>query len=101
MRRRTWWIKFQNPATGEILRESLETRDPARAELLRKRLELEVALLDPRFQAVEVPEGVRRLVPALTTSGSTTEASVSRAAPPRLAPALPPATRLPCRPPRA
>ncbi|MFZ4778331.1 MAG: hypothetical protein ACOYM3_23420, partial [Terrimicrobiaceae bacterium] len=63
MRRKTWWIKFQHPATGEILRESLATHDPARAELLRERLELEIALLDPRFQAVDVPEGVRQLIP--------------------------------------
>ena len=58
MRRQKWWIKFRDPATGEVVRESLETPDKARAELLRQRLELEIALLEPRFQAAEIPGGI-------------------------------------------
>lgn len=73
MRRRTWWLKFQNPTSGKIQRVSLETPDPARAKLLRERLELEVTLLAPRFQAVEVPEGVRRLVPTQMLDSVTSE----------------------------
>lgn len=88
MRRKTWWIKFQHPATGEILRESLATHDAARAELLQERLEREIALLDPRVQAVEVPEAVRRLVPA--------QASVALAVRPIIRPAMQPtAARVP------
>ena len=79
MRRKTWWIKFQHPATGEILRESLATHDPARAELLRERLE-------PRFQAVEVPDGVRRLIPA--------QASVAPAVQPIIQPTIVPAQQV-------
>jgi len=60
MRRQKWWIKFRHPVTGENIRESLETTDPARAELLRQRLDLEVALLAPRFQAAEIPPGLHR-----------------------------------------
>jgi hypothetical protein len=45
--------------TGIIIRESLETTDEALAELLRQRLDLETALLAPRFQAVEIPQRVR------------------------------------------
>ena len=86
MRRKTWWIKFQHPATGEILRESLATHDPARAELLRERLELEIALLDPRFQAVDVPEGVRRLIPV--------QASVAPAVQPAVQPTIVPAQQV-------
>jgi hypothetical protein len=59
IRRLKWWIKFRDPATGEVVRESLDTPDAARAELLRQRLELEIALLEPRFQAAEIPGGIR------------------------------------------
>lgn len=59
LRHRTWWIKFHHPATGARIRESLETRDPARAELLRRRIELEVALGDPRLGAAEIPPSLR------------------------------------------
>ena len=51
-------MKFRHPATGLRVRESLETHEQARAELLRQRVELEAALLDPRFQAVELPSGL-------------------------------------------
>ena len=44
------------------MRASLETQDVARAELLRQRVELEAALLDPRFQAANIPPGIRALV---------------------------------------
>jgi len=90
MRRKTWWIKFQHPATGEILRESLATHDPARAELLRERLELEIALLDPRFQAVEVPEGVRRLIPAQSLSEASDQQLGPQPAAQQVLTALPP-----------
>lgn len=55
LRRQKWWIKFRHPGTGQTIRESLETENEVRAELLRQRLDLEVALLDPRFMAVEIP----------------------------------------------
>lgn len=61
-RRQNWWIKFRHPATGELIRESLETTDEARAELLRQRLDLEVALREPRFQAAEIPARVREVL---------------------------------------
>jgi hypothetical protein len=54
-----WWIKLRRPDTGQIIRESLETHDRARAELLRERLELHAALCDPRFKACAIPERVR------------------------------------------
>ena len=54
-----WWIKCRHPATGQLIRESLETSDEARAELLRQRITLEVELLQPRFQAVTIPDALR------------------------------------------
>jgi integrase len=62
LRKQTWWVRFYNPRTGALMRASLETHDEARAELLRERIELEAALLDPRFRAAEVPPGIRKLV---------------------------------------
>ena len=58
-RRQQWWTKFRHPVTGTLIRESLETTDEARAELLRQRLDLEVALREPRFQAAEMPQRIR------------------------------------------
>lgn len=58
LRRQKWWVKLRQPLTGEFIRESLEHGDPARAELLRQRLDLEVALLDRRFQAAKMPEWI-------------------------------------------
>ena len=97
MRRKTWWIKFQHPATGEILRESLATHDPARAELLRERLDLEIAILDPRFQAVEVPEGVRRLIPVQASVASAVQPIIQPTIVPaqQVFPTMPPAARVP------
>jgi hypothetical protein len=60
LRRQKWWIKFHHPMTGQRIRESLDTDDEARAELLRQRLDLEVALLEPRFQAAEIPGAILR-----------------------------------------
>jgi integrase len=62
LRKNTWWIRFYHPRTGALMRASLETQDVARAELLRQRVELEAALLDPRFQAANIPPGIRALV---------------------------------------
>src|SRR5438067_9880568 len=59
MRGQKWWIKLRHPATGRLIRESLETADVARAELLRQRIALEVALLEPRFGAAEIPAHLR------------------------------------------
>ena len=58
-RREQWWIKFQHPGTKKLIRESLQTSDASRAALLCKRIELEVALLDPRFQTIELPSRIR------------------------------------------
>jgi hypothetical protein len=62
LRRNTWWVRFYHPGTGALLRGSLETQDAARAELLRQRVELEAALLEPRFRAADLPAAVRELV---------------------------------------
>ena len=70
LRRQKWWIKFRHPLTGQRIRESLETGDEARAELLRQRLDLEVALLEPRFRAAEIPNAI---LLALRTGASRTE----------------------------
>ena len=59
LRRQKWWVKLSHPVTGESIRESLETCDPAQAELLRQRLDLEVALRDQRFGAAEIPQRLR------------------------------------------
>jgi hypothetical protein len=37
------------------VRESLETRDEVRAELLRATIELQAALLEPRYTSEEIP----------------------------------------------
>ena len=57
-RRLAWWVRFYHPRTGQLVRESLDTRDEAKAELLRQRIELETALLDPRFRAADIPVAV-------------------------------------------
>jgi len=62
LRRQTWWVRFYHPRTGALMRGSLETNDAAKAELLRQRVELEAALLEPRFQAADLPLAVRELV---------------------------------------
>jgi len=54
-RHQKWWIKFRNPQTGKCVRASLETGDPARAQLLCQRINLEVALLEPKFQMAPIP----------------------------------------------
>ncbi len=80
-RRQKWWIKFRHPVTGQRIRESLDTGDEARAELLRQRLDLEVALLEPRFQAAEFPNAI---LLALGTGAARTE-PVPAAVPPATA----------------
>jgi hypothetical protein len=62
LRRSTWWVSFYRPATRELIRESLGTPHEVTAELLRERIDHEVALLDPRFQAVELQSKVQELV---------------------------------------
>jgi hypothetical protein len=63
LRLQTWWLKLRHPVTGALIRQSLETTDSTtdstRAELLRKRVEIEVALLQPCFQNVELPAELR------------------------------------------
>jgi len=54
----TWWVKFKHPATGKVSRESLQTQEEAKAELLCQRIALEVALQEPRFQAVQLPDSI-------------------------------------------
>lgn len=51
------------------MRGSLETPDPAKAELLRQRVELEAALLDPRFQAAGLPAGIAQLMHGAESEG--------------------------------
>ena len=60
LRKQTWWLRFYDPRTRELVRESLGTSDEARAELLRQRVELEAALREPRFQAAPLPDNLRR-----------------------------------------
>jgi hypothetical protein len=62
LRRQTWWVRFYHPRTGALMRASVETQDSARAELLRQRVEWEAALLEPRFQAANLPTCVQDLV---------------------------------------
>ena len=101
-RRCTWWVKFQHPLTGELVRESLGTRDPARAELLRERVELEHSLLAPRFQAADLPENVRRALGArqgdharfASTPASASVAPSCLPATPSGPPVAPPAERV-------
>lgn len=83
LRRQKWWIKFRHPETGRPIRESLETEDEARAELLRQRLELEVALLDPRFRAVEIPDRLREVIGL--ADGAAVEAPVAQVTAPQSA----------------
>jgi integrase len=90
-RRQKWWIKFRHPVTGQRIRESLDTADEARAELLRQRLDLEVALLEPRFQAAEIPDAILR---ALGTSAARTEPAPA-AVPLATAQSLPAAATVP------
>ena len=59
LRHQKWWIKFRHPVNGTLIRESLETTDEARAELLRQRVDLEVALHEPRLQSVALPQPIR------------------------------------------
>jgi len=62
LRRSIWWIQFYHPVTRALIRESLDTADEYRAELIRERVDHEVALLDPRYRAVELPPQVRQIV---------------------------------------
>ena len=89
LRRQTWWVRFYHPITRELVRVSLETHDEARAELLRQRVELESELLDPRFQAAELPSD---LIVALGLSQSTVEPSAPPTAPAIVEQATPTAT---------
>ena len=66
LRRSNWWVQFYHPLTRELIRESLGTPHEVQAEILRERIDHEVALLDPRFQAVELPPRVREIVGAAT-----------------------------------
>ena len=67
--------RYYDPRTRDLVRESLGTADEARAELLRQRVELEAALLDPRFQAVEMPDNVRRVLSLASSPAGTEDAS--------------------------
>jgi integrase len=57
-----FWVKLRDPRTGETVRHSLETGDPARAKLLKERIEIEAKLADPRFLSVEVPPPLAELL---------------------------------------
>ena len=92
LRRQKWWVKYRHPVSGELVRESLETGGEAQAEILRQRVDLEVALLEPRLQTSiilgrlrkalqlspapgtqmgpDTPTGVPATAPAMATIGS-------------------------------
>ena len=93
LRKNNWWIRFYHPRTGALMRGSLDTQDEARAELLRQWIELEAALLDPRFQATDIPAGIREFVRDESRSPLPAEVVVSApsAAPAVVAAPLPPA----------
>jgi integrase len=74
-----WWVKFTHPRSGERLRMSLQTRDPARAELLRRRLECELALLKLPVASIKLPE---TLALALHGKRDVSPSSVAEPAPP-------------------
>ena len=59
LRHQTWWLKLRHPATGAIIRHSLDTSDSARAELMRQRIEIESALLHPSVRSIELPDALR------------------------------------------
>jgi hypothetical protein len=50
------------PLTRALVPESLNTPHECHAEILRKRIDHEIGLLDPRFQAVSLPPKVSELV---------------------------------------
>ena len=90
LRRQTWWLNLRHPVTGQVIRHSLETADSARAELLRKRIEIEVALLQPCFQSVGLASQLRSVL-GLTVGGTTPRAASQPGLPPQMiVPALPP-----------
>ena len=82
LRQKTWWLKLRHPVTGTVIRHSLETCDPARAELLRKRVELEISLLEPRFQVVDLPPRLRSGLGLNAAPLSACDAGLSQASTP-------------------
>ena len=57
LRRNQWWIKIRHPGTGELMRESLQTHDQARAKILCEYLEHRAA---PSGDPDAVEQGTRR-----------------------------------------
>ena len=51
----SWWLQFYHPESGELLRFSLGSGDGAYADLVRRRVEIELALLDRAISSVELP----------------------------------------------
>ncbi len=82
-RRLTWWVRFYHPRNGQLIRASLDTHDEAKAELLRQRIELETALLAPRFQAADIPTDIQVALglPARASVGGGDQPIIIRDAP--------------------
>ena len=80
-RKITWWVRFYHPLTRELVRESLGTLDATKAERLRERIDLETALLEPRFQAADIPAAIQTAL-GVPVRASVQDRDVSIAAPP-------------------
>ena len=61
-RKMTWWVRFYHPRTRTLVWENLGTHDAAKAELARERIELETTLLEPRFQATDIPAAIPAVI---------------------------------------
>ena len=79
LRRQEWWIRLHHFETGRTIRYSLETDNESRAELLGRRMDLEVALLDPILHTLKIPPRLRQVMgsaeakPASSGNGADTE----------------------------
>ena len=94
LRRQKWWVRFYDPRTGELVRESLGTSDQARAELLCRRVELETALLEPRLGALDLPENLRNILQLSPAPAFELHPLIAAAAPQAHIPPPPPRLRL-------
>ena len=77
-RGRTRWIKFQRPGDKIPCRESLGQIDTKMAELIRRRLELELSLMDPTLHSIELPSPLREQISKPIISPGDTSATAEQ-----------------------
>jgi integrase len=65
LRRKSFWLQCYHPLTGEPIRESLQTADPARADLVTEKLNLHLELLRPEFLRLPLPPRFAALIQEL------------------------------------